>query len=100
MCILFIMRFFLRVSFFVPILIVMLVSNDSAEAQLESLRKNRPVEQAAPTETPMVEIPEGIFAMGLDGIQALEDERPKHQVWLPTFFMDLHEVTTEQYAIF
>jgi formylglycine-generating enzyme required for sulfatase activity len=78
----------------------MLVSNDSAEAQLESLRKNRPVEQAAPTETPMVEIPEGLFTMGLDGIQALEDERPRHQVWLPAFFMDLHEVTTAQYAAF
>lgn len=48
----------------------------------------------------MVEIPEGPFAMGSDGGQALEDERPKHQVWLSTFFMDLHEVTTEQYALF
>ena len=48
----------------------------------------------------MVEIPEGTFAMGSDGGQALEDERPKHQVWLSTFFMDLHEVTTEQYALF
>ena len=94
------MRFLLRVSFFVPILIVVLVSNDSAEAQLESLRKNRPVEQAAPTETPMVEIPEGLFPMGFEGTQALEDERPKHQVWLPTFFMDLHQVTTMQYAAF
>ena len=97
---LFTMRFFLRVSFFVPILIGMLVSNDSAEAQLEILRKNRPVEQATPIETPMVEIPEGMFTMGLDGIQALEDERPKHQVLLPAFFMDLHAVTTGQYAKF
>ena len=48
----------------------------------------------------MVEIPEGPFTMGFDGTQALEDERPKHQVWLSTFFMDLHEVTTEQYAAF
>ncbi len=48
----------------------------------------------------MVEIPEGLFAMGLDGSQALEDERPKHHVWLPAFFMDLHEVTTAQYAAF
>jgi formylglycine-generating enzyme required for sulfatase activity len=94
------MRFLLRVSFFVPILIGMLASNDSAEAQLESLRKNRPVEQAAPTETPMVEITEGPFVMGLDGMQALEDERPKHQVWLPAFFIDLYEVTTAQYASF
>jgi formylglycine-generating enzyme required for sulfatase activity len=94
------MRFSLRVSILVPLLISMLASTDSAQAQLESLRKNRPVEQAAPAITPMVEIPAGEFTMGLDGMQALEDERPKHQVWLPVFFMDLHEVTTAQYAAF
>lgn len=48
----------------------------------------------------MVEIPEGPFTMGFDGTQSLEDERPKHQVWLSTFFMDLHEVPAEQYAAF
>ena len=84
----------------VPLLIGMLLINDSAEAQLELLRKNRPVEQQPAAETPMVEIPEGLFTMGLDGIQALEDERPKHQVGLSTFFTDLHEVTTAQYAAF
>lgn len=84
----------------VPLLIGMFLINDSAEAQLELLRKNRPVEQPAPAETPMVEIPEGLFAMGFDGTLALEDERPKHQVWLPAFFIDLYEVTTAQYAVF
>jgi len=48
----------------------------------------------------MVEIPEGAFTMGSDGTQALEDERPAHQVWLSAFLMDLHEVTTAQYAVF
>ena len=38
--------------------------------------------------------------MGMDGMQALEDERPKHQVLLPSFFIDLYEVTTVQYASF
>ncbi len=38
--------------------------------------------------------------MGFDGKQALEDERPKHQVWVSTFSIDLHEVTTAQYAQF
>ena len=58
------------------------------------------MEQPVTAETPMVEIPEGLFTMGFDGTQALEDERPKHQVWLPAFFMDLHEVKTAQYAAF
>jgi formylglycine-generating enzyme required for sulfatase activity len=94
------MRFLLGTSFLIPLLIGLLISNDFAQAQLERLRKHGPVEQAAPAETPMVEIPAGEFAMGLDGMQALEDERPKHLVWLPVFFIDLHEVTTVQYASF
>jgi len=94
------MRFLLGISFLIPLLIGLLISNDLAQAQLERLRKNGPVEQAAPAETPMAEIPAGEFAMGLDGMQALEDERPKHQVWLPAFFIDIHEVTTAQYASF
>ena len=94
------MRFLPGVSLLVPLLIGMLLINDFAEAQLELLRKNRPVEQPPIAETPMVEIPEGLFTMGFDGTLALEDERPKHQVWLPAFFMDLHEVKTAQYAAF
>ena len=79
------MRFLLGVSFLIPFLIGLFLSSDSAEAQLERLRKDRLVEQTAPAETPMVEIPAGEFAMGLDGMQALEDERPQHRVWLQTF---------------
>ena len=94
------MRFLLGVPFLILLLIGRLVSNDSAEAQLELLRKNRPLEQLPIADTPMVEIPEGLFSMGLDGMQALEDERPKHQVWLAPFFIDIHEVTTAQYASF
>ena len=48
----------------------------------------------------MVTIPEGEFVMGFDGMQALEDERPSHRPWLDTFAIDLHEVTTHQYAVF
>lgn len=94
------MRLLLILSSLLPLLIAMLASADCAQAQLDRLRKNRPVEQAIVAETPMVTISEGMFAMESDGRQALEDERPKHQVWLPSFFMDLYEVTTEQYASF
>lgn len=71
-----------------------------ASAQLDRLRKAQGLELPVVVEPPMAEIPEGPFAMGSDGGQALEDERPNHQVWLATFFMDLHEVTTAQYAVF
>ncbi|MEO6307258.1 MAG: formylglycine-generating enzyme family protein [Nitrospiraceae bacterium] len=71
-----------------------------AFAQLDRLRRSKALELPPTVETTMVEIPEGPFTMGFDGTQSLEDERPKHQVRLPTFFMDLHEVTTMQYASF
>jgi formylglycine-generating enzyme required for sulfatase activity len=48
----------------------------------------------------MAAIPAGEFVMGSDGTQALEDERPSHRVWLAPFSIDVHEVTTRQYAAF
>ena len=76
------------------------ISVHFTEAQLDRLRKSKALDTTAVAETPMVEIPAGEFAMGLDGGQALEDERPMHRVWVGRFSMDLHEVTTAQYAEF
>ncbi|HEY6083930.1 MAG TPA: formylglycine-generating enzyme family protein [Nitrospira sp.] len=69
-------------------------------AQLERLRKPKSAEPIVAPETPMVVIPEGEFTMGVDGTQALEDERPSHRAWLDTFAIDAYEVTTGQYAAF
>jgi formylglycine-generating enzyme required for sulfatase activity len=74
--------------------------DSNANAQLDRLRRSKSLELQSPAETPMVEIPAGEFAMGSDGGQALEDERPMHRVWVDRFSMDLHEVTTAQYASF
>ena len=73
---------------------------ESSFGQLDRLRKSKPLDVPAPRETSMVNIPEGFFVMGSDGTQALEDERPSHRVWLDTFAMDVHEVTTAHYAAF
>jgi formylglycine-generating enzyme required for sulfatase activity len=81
-------------------ILLLFMLDTKANAQLDRLRKSNALGTVAVSETPMVEIPEGLFTMGLDGIQALEDERPKHQVWLPAFLLDLYEVTTAQYAAF
>ncbi len=73
----------------------------SAEAQLQQLRKSRPeAEPLAPPTAPMVSVPEGSFVMGRDGREALEDERPGHEVWLDAFAIDRYEVTTGRYAAF
>lgn len=70
-----------------------------AAAQLDRLRKSQK-EAVAPGEAPMVAIPEGPFWMGVDGLLGLEDERPRHQVWLDAYALDQFEVTTGRYAAF
>lgn len=73
----------------------------AAEGQLDRLRKFRSEPgPASAHDRPMVTISAGVFWMGRDGAEALEDERPRHEVWLDEFSIDLHEVTTETYARF
>jgi len=48
----------------------------------------------------MVWIEGGSFEMGADNEQGRRDELPKHQVQLGGFYMDITEVTNEQFAAF
>lgn len=82
------------------ILFVILGLASLGQAQLDRLRKSKPMEPTPASETPMVLIPAGPFEMGAAGTQALEDERPRHRVTLDAFQMDLYEVTTAQYGAF
>src|SRR5687768_3369962 len=76
-------------------------SLNAAWGQLEQLRRPRTLPEAPRIPSvPMAVIPEGFFAMGASGTDALEDERPQHEVWLDRFEMDRYEVTTGQYAEF
>jgi formylglycine-generating enzyme required for sulfatase activity len=45
-------------------------------------------------------VPAGDFWVGVDGMMGLEDERPRHKVWLDAFSLDRYEVTTKHYARF
>jgi formylglycine-generating enzyme len=81
----------------------------SAAPQFESTVANR---AAAPGEPPegMVWIPGGEFSMGavdplgqdanVVGMQAAEDSRPIHRVYVDGFWMDKTEVTNRQFAAF
>lgn len=94
------MRVFIGV-FLLSLFVSSLLANiDCSHAQLDRLRKSKPLEPALLQETPMVVIPEGPFEMGASGTQALEDERPAHRVALGEFSMDLYEVATAQYGAF
>jgi sulfatase modifying factor 1 len=48
----------------------------------------------------MVQIPAGVFMMGGDNKQAKKDELPKHSVKLSTFWLDVTQVTNQQFKSF
>jgi ergothioneine biosynthesis protein EgtB len=48
----------------------------------------------------MVEIPPGEFMMGSNAIDAQDNERPAHQVYLDTYWIDRYPVTCRQYREF
>lgn len=48
----------------------------------------------------MVLIPGGTFSMGADDDRAWPNEYPKHEVFIDSFWMDVHEVTNLQFAAF
>ena len=48
----------------------------------------------------MVQISEGPFVMGSRDNDSDPDEKPEHQVYLKSYFLDKHEVTQEAYARF
>ena len=80
---------------------VLLAMVGSADAQLDRLRKlKKETESSAEQPVPMASIPAGAFWMGVDGMNGLEDERPRHQVFLDAYALDVYEVTTARYAKF
>jgi gamma-glutamyl hercynylcysteine S-oxide synthase len=50
--------------------------------------------------TEMVKITAGKFAIGSDAVEALDNERPAHQIYLDAYWIDRHPVTCRQYAQF
>lgn len=68
---------------------------------LRKLRKDSEEKRATYVDdAPMVLIPEGAFWMGAERGIGLEDESPRHEVWLDAYYIDAYEVTTERYANF
>lgn len=66
--------------------------------------KNKPAQKSNanldPNHDGMVWIEGGVFEMGADNDQGRNDEKPKHSVKLKGFYMDITEVTNEQFAKF
>jgi len=71
-----------------------------ADAQLDKLRKHKKDVAVQGDDAPLAMVPAGEFWMGVDGMIGLEDERPRHQVRLDAYQMDVYEVTVARYARF
>ena len=48
----------------------------------------------------MVEVKAGEFVVGSDSIEAQDNERPAHKIYLDTYWIDRYPVTCAQYALF
>jgi len=59
-----------------------------------------PKDIAAKDGAPMVLVLAGAFWMGLAEGEGLDDEQPRHQVYLDAYHIDKFEITTERYAKF
>jgi len=59
-------------------------------------------EQAAyaPPPTGMVFVPAGWFWMGSDDPEAEVNERPRRRVYLPAYYIDIHEITNREFKRF
>ncbi len=64
------------------------------ERMQEDLQAER--EKIYTDDAQMMLIAEGPFWMGVDYSLGLEDEGPRHEVWLDAHYIDIHEVTTER----
>ncbi len=53
-----------------------------------------------PHSSPLIRIPAGSFECGNEAIEALDNERPVHRVYVETYWIDRAPVTCEQYQAF
>ena len=68
------------------------------EIWLKSHAENLPSSLQPPAE--MIEIPAGECEMGNDSVDALDNERVRHRVYVDTYWIDRYPVTCQQYRAF
>lgn len=89
----------------IAFVILISISCNSKSNQKEKLTKldlveNKTLGMDRNSTNNMVLIPEGVYEMGGNSSQADPDEYPKHEVKIGSFYMDVHEVTNEQFKEF
>jgi ergothioneine biosynthesis protein EgtB len=77
--------------------------SDIASFDIEQLLSGKNGENAVMTAidvTEMLKVEKGRFTLGSDAVDALDNERPAHQIDLDLYWIDRHPVTCRQYAQF
>lgn len=74
--------------------------NNLSNPSVQKLEGNILHPSQVPYPDEMIEIPAGYFEQGNDSIDALDNERPVHQVTLETYWIDRYPVTCGQYRAF
>ena len=82
--------------------VIVTVPSQGQISELRKLRKEakQQSQKVYIDEASMTLVPEGYFWMGTDAGLGLDDEGPRHEVWLGPYYIDVYEVTTERYANF
>lgn len=70
----------------------------SQESKVNSQKLFSP--SSPPLPPPLIKIPAGEFEIGSNSIDALDNERPAHKVYLDTYYIDRYPVTCGQYRAF
>ncbi len=79
------------------------IQNSKFDTQTRGARYEKiqnPKSKIQNPDSSILQIPAGSFVMGSDAIEALDNERPVHQVDLATYWIDRYPVTCQQYRMF
>lgn len=76
------------------------VTETASSTNLEASPSNVQSQPDLPLPPGMVWIPGGTFVMGSDHKMARADEKPPHMVRVDGYYMDIYEITNEQFAKF
>jgi ergothioneine biosynthesis protein EgtB len=69
-------------------------------SHLSSTPQHRSVSSPKPTSTEMIFIPAGEFQQGNESVEALDNERPIHSIYVNDYWIDRYPVTHQDYRSF
>ena len=88
------MKFTTKITFYLIVCILIIACKDDSNIEKNSAQRSLAIKDG------MSLIPSGVSSMGGDNDQAANNEFPKHDVFVESFYIDLHEATNEDFSSF